>query len=173
MTFCCDAFGYRFRERHERGLFVYVLPPLAGFPTEPLFHVGMRALERSRFGELQEAMKGGVMTGCMSLSGGTGIDYCPWCGAKLGRFYRRSWRELIDEKISDEFRASFHAHLSAALLSRGQATPLAAGVWGEESIGEGCYKQVTPLGFQSGEGRLRRTLYRTSTSNPISNFYMI
>ena len=103
MTFCCDRFGYSYQQRHERGIFVYVLPPTVTFPDVPLFHIGMRALERAKFGELQEATTG-RMAGCMSLSGGAGIRYCPWCGVLLADFYRRSWREMIDERISDEFR---------------------------------------------------------------------
>jgi hypothetical protein len=104
MKWCCDGFRAHYEQRHERGLFVYVLPPT--FPkvsTEPSFHIGMRALERSKFGELQEATKG-RMGGCMSLSGGAGMSYCPWCGAAVAKFYRRSWQELLDERITDEFR---------------------------------------------------------------------
>jgi hypothetical protein len=102
MTFCCDNFKFGFGQRHERGIFVYVLPPPPSFPDEPLFHIGMRALERSRFGDLREATKG-QMAGCMSLSCGTGIRHCPWCGVLLAKFYRHSWQEMLDEKITHEF----------------------------------------------------------------------
>lgn len=102
MKFCCDRFDFAYKQRHERGIFVCVLPPAPTFPTEPLFHIGMRALERTRVGELQEATKG-RMSGCLSLSGGTGMRYCPWCGAALAEFYQDTWRQLLDEKITDEF----------------------------------------------------------------------
>ena len=104
MKWCCDRFEASYGRRHERGLFVYVLPPT--FPdlsTEPTFHIGMRAIERSKFGEFAEVGKG-RMSGCVSLSGGLGIKFCPWCGAVVAEFYRQSWQELLDEKITDEFR---------------------------------------------------------------------
>ena len=47
-------------------------------------------------------MKG--KSGAISLSVSTGMKYCPWCGATLVKFYRRSRPELIDEKIVEEFK---------------------------------------------------------------------
>src|SRR5438105_7676369 len=102
MKWCCDAFRARYELRHERGLIIYVLPPVAGASTEPLFHMGFRALERSRHAQLSEAIKG-RMKGCMTLDGGTGIGYCPWCGEALRKFYRKSWEGVLDEKLTEEF----------------------------------------------------------------------
>jgi hypothetical protein len=62
----------------------------------------MRAIERSRHADLGELLKG-RMDGCMTLSGGMGMRYCPWCGVTLGKFYAAHWQELIDESITDEF----------------------------------------------------------------------
>jgi hypothetical protein len=103
MKWCCQAFQARYEQRHERGFFVYVLPPIVDATREPSFHLGMRALERSKYATFSEAMKG-RMDGCMSLSGSTGIKYCPWCGVTLTKFYRKSWMEILDEKITDEFK---------------------------------------------------------------------
>ena len=104
MKWCCDGFKASYDQRHERGLFVFVLPP--EFPkvsAEPTFHIGMRAIERSRIGELTEATKG-RMTGCMSLSGSVCMRFCPSCGVPVAKFYRHTWQELLDERITDEFR---------------------------------------------------------------------
>ena len=101
MKFCCDRFELAYKQRHGRGIFVYVLPPTPSFPTQPLFQIGMRALEPTKVLELQEAAKG-QMTGSLSLSGGTAIGYCPWCGAVLAEFYRDAWPQLLDERITDE-----------------------------------------------------------------------
>jgi hypothetical protein len=104
MKWCCDGFRAHYDQRHERGLFIFVLPP--EFPdvsTEPTFSIGMRVIERNRFGELQETTKG-RMTGCMSLSGSMRLRFCPWCGATAAKFYRNTWQELLDERITDEFR---------------------------------------------------------------------
>ena len=104
MKWCCQGFQAIYGQQHERGLFVYVLPPITGATTEPSFHIGFRALERSRHASFSEAVKG-RMDGCMSLDGSTGMRYCPWCGATLVKFYRKSWEEMLDEKIIDEFKS--------------------------------------------------------------------
>ncbi len=103
MKWCCDGFRAHYDQRHERGVIVYVLPPVAGASSEPSFHIGFRALERSRHASFSEAVKG-RMDGCMSLDGSTGMSYCPWCGSTLAKFYQSTWQELFDEKITDEFR---------------------------------------------------------------------
>jgi hypothetical protein len=103
MKLCCDGFRAHYDQRHERGLIVYVLPPITGVWSEPSFHIGFRALERSRQASFSEAVKG-HMEGCMSLDGSTGMRYCPWCGTMLTKFYGSSWQELLDERITDEFR---------------------------------------------------------------------
>jgi hypothetical protein len=68
MKWCCQGFQASYGQRHERGPFVYVLPPVTGATTEPSFHIGFRALERSRHASFSEAVKG-RMDGCMSLDG--------------------------------------------------------------------------------------------------------
>jgi hypothetical protein len=103
MKWCCNGFRANYDQRHERGLIVYVLPQFVGASSEPLFHIGFRALERSRHANFSEAVKG-RMEGCMSLGGSTGMKYCPWCGATLAKFYRNTWQELLDDKITNEFR---------------------------------------------------------------------
>ena|SRR5262249_27032167 len=102
MKFCCPGFQARHQQRHERGLFVYVLPPISGVATEPSFHIGTRAAERSRYDSLRDALKG--TGGPISLSVSTGMKYCPWCGVTLVKFYRHGWPELVDEKIVEEFK---------------------------------------------------------------------
>jgi hypothetical protein len=103
MKWCCDGFRAHYDQRHERGFFMFVLPP--EFPKvsmEPTFHIGMRAVERSRFSEFSSATKG--MSGCVSLSGAMCFRFCPWCGTTVAKFYRHTWQELLDERITDEFR---------------------------------------------------------------------
>ena len=102
MKWCFDGFRNAYEQRHERGILVFACRPASGVRTEPSFHLAFRAVERSRYGSLQEAVRG-RMEGCMSLSCCTGMRFCPWCGAELARFYRSSWQELVDQKILDEF----------------------------------------------------------------------
>lgn len=103
MKWCCDQFRLHYDHRHERGVIVYVLPPVAGAPSEPLFRLGFRALERSRYASLSESFKG-TTEGCISLEGSTSMRCCPWCGSTLTEFYRSTWQELLDVRITDEFR---------------------------------------------------------------------
>jgi hypothetical protein len=103
MKWCCNAFLARYESRHERGLIIYVLPPVAGESTDPSFHIGFRALERSCHASFSEMVKG-RMDICMFLNGSTGMSFCPWCGATLTKFYRSTWQELLDERITDEFK---------------------------------------------------------------------
>ena len=102
MKWCCDGFRNGYKFRHERGLLVFARPPVSDVTTEPSFHFGFRALERDRQDALREALRG-RMDGCMSLSGCTGMRFCPWCGVELVRFYRSSWQELVDQRLIDEF----------------------------------------------------------------------
>ncbi len=103
MKWCCAGFRAHYEQRRQRGIIIYVLPPVVGASAEPSFHIGFRALEKSRHAAFSEAVQG-RMDGCMSLDGSTGMKYCPWCGATLVSFYRRSWRELLDEQITAEFK---------------------------------------------------------------------
>ena len=100
--FCCVGFQAQHEQRHERGLFVYVLPPVSRESAEPTFHIGARAVERARYDSLRVATRS--MSDPISLSVSTGMRYCPWCGATLAKFYRKSWSELIDEKVVAEFK---------------------------------------------------------------------
>jgi hypothetical protein len=103
MKWCCDGFRAQYDQRHERGLFVYVLPPVAGASSEPSFHIGFRTLERGKHIASSEAIKG-RMDLCLSLDGSTGMRYCPWCGSMLAKAYRSIWQELLDERITAELK---------------------------------------------------------------------
>jgi hypothetical protein len=102
MKWCCDGFRANYDQRHERGLIVYVLPSVAEL-SEPSFRIGFRAIERSKYSSLSEVLKG-RMDGCLSLDCSAGMRFFPWCGSTLATFYRSTWQELLDERITDEFR---------------------------------------------------------------------
>ena len=38
----------------------------------------------------------------VSLSTRTGMQFCPWCGANLRKFYKKLYGEMIDEAIFEE-----------------------------------------------------------------------
>jgi hypothetical protein len=47
------------------------------------------------------------MDGCMTLGASVVIRFCPHCGIKLSDFYRDTWQDLPDEKLSEEFPSPF------------------------------------------------------------------
>jgi hypothetical protein len=102
MKWCCDGFRNGYKFRHERGFIVFARPPIPNVTAGPSFFFGFRALERSKQENFGQVVKG-KLDGCMSLSGCTGMRYCPWCGVELRRFYRNTWKELVDQKMFDEF----------------------------------------------------------------------
>jgi len=103
MKWCCEAFHGRYDDRHERGLIIYLLPPIPGATTEPSFHLGFRALENCQVVGFKETLKGRIK-GNITLNISTGMKFCPWCGAELLNFYQKSWPELLDERITSEFK---------------------------------------------------------------------
>jgi len=103
MKFCCDGFKGHFDVRHERGFLVFATRQSVGGVEEPSFHFGCRPVARDAIPRVREALKGHDGIGSIYLSGCAGMRFCPWCGTELRKFYRDTWRELVDQKISDEF----------------------------------------------------------------------
>ena len=101
MKWCCDGFRNFYNQRHDRGLLVFATPPVIGTSNEPSFHIASRATERNNFDSVGKALKG--MSVHLALNCSTGMRYCPWCGATLKKFYSKSWPELIDQRVIDEF----------------------------------------------------------------------
>jgi hypothetical protein len=105
MEWCCDGFKYAYTFRHERGLFVFALPPDSGV-GKPSFHIGCRAVESVDIPQFQKLRREiGEAPVTVNLQAHTRMRFCPWCGKSVLRHYRQSWTELIDEKITEEFGA--------------------------------------------------------------------
>jgi hypothetical protein len=103
MKWCCAGFQGSFEVRDERGLFVFA-GPTPGMTTEPSFYIGTRPVDRADSVKLQENLS--RLPVPVNLLCRTGLRFCPWCGVELVRFYRDTWRELVDERISREFDAA-------------------------------------------------------------------
>jgi hypothetical protein len=85
MKWCCTAFENHYRIAGERGIAIVVG---AGDQHGPLFLVQARAFDRDRTPEFK-------VTEPMSLVTETVVDFCPWCGVRLHKWYRKHLPELI------------------------------------------------------------------------------
>ena len=74
-----------------------------GGRDKPLFHFGCRSVEHDAVPHIREALKGRDGIGSLYLTGSGVFRFCPWCGVELREFYRDTWRELVDQKVLDEF----------------------------------------------------------------------
>ena len=104
MNFCCDGFRNAIDQRHERGLFIYVLPPGHGDERRLAFRIASRSVLRADLQSFRQS--GTVMPMDVTLSCQTGLRYCPWCGVRLAEFYCDSYSELLDEQIIAEFNVA-------------------------------------------------------------------
>lgn len=102
MKWCCTGFQAKYEQRHERGFLVFVRPPDSANVNEPTFYFAFRAVELDQQKTLAVTRKG-RLEGCISLAGCMRMRFCPGCGAELARFYQRSWPELVDQRLIDEF----------------------------------------------------------------------
>lgn len=89
-----------FADRFGRTIYIYAEPP-SELSHEPCFWLATRAITK-------RDLETGVV---LPDTGGTAVTiatrkpiiYCPWCGRKLSRFYKRSYAMLVDESVAKEF----------------------------------------------------------------------
>ena len=91
VRWCCSAFRTHFCEAGSRGLAVLVVSD--ELVEEPRFLLQHRAIDQGA--ELE--YDGNVP---LTLVTEAHISFCPWCGRKLERWYRRDWRELVRPEIA-------------------------------------------------------------------------
>jgi len=85
MKWCCDAFKERYDSAGDRTIAILV----DRFPDDvPHFIIQSRAFERGTEQALDTVVP-------MSLVNEDTINFCPWCGVPLGRWYRKSIDELM------------------------------------------------------------------------------
>lgn len=96
---CCDWLRQSFADRHGRGIYVYVEPPREYVP-EFAFRIGMRSVEQQY---LEQSI--GVTNMPVTLSTSRRIFYCPGCGKNLAKFYRKNYKQLVDDEIVAEHTA--------------------------------------------------------------------
>lgn len=93
MKWCCSTFRVRYEHAGETGFAMLVGRNLAG---KPQFVIQHRAVDK----EMEHAVKPEIPTCVVS---DIQIDYCPWCGRKLHKWYGKSVDDLYrpDLRITD------------------------------------------------------------------------
>lgn len=85
MKWCCIPFENHYQIAGERGIAV-ILDMTDG--RDPTFLLQARAFDRNRTPVLET-------TEPMSLITETAIDFCPWCGKPLLKWYGKHLQELV------------------------------------------------------------------------------
>jgi hypothetical protein len=86
---CCMGFEGRYAEGGRRGLSVLVEN---GADLGARFSIQSRAVEISDQGEFQRILQPSTFP--VSIVTETGMQFCPWCGVNLKRFYGNRAGEL-------------------------------------------------------------------------------
>ena len=85
-------------ERRDPTLFVFADPPV---DDELRFWLATRAMP---WAALQEDPPLQIPPHLpLIVSTRRPIHFCPWCGTKLARFYKRRFEQLLDPELSSEF----------------------------------------------------------------------
>lgn len=91
----------RFNQRYGRTIFVFADPPASEVDDLPTFWLGMRSMEK------QHAESTTIDTSPqdvpVTISTRSPIQFCPWCGKRLMRFYFKKYTNIYDEEITKEF----------------------------------------------------------------------
>jgi hypothetical protein len=102
MNWCCHPFRNAMENRHGDGFVAYVVAP-APPQLDPQFGFAFRAIRKEQIPDFQTAVTTISGVGNIKLSGASRVRFCPWCGVRLAEYYRVSYEELVDEKVSREF----------------------------------------------------------------------
>ena len=102
MRWCCNAIQHQFENRRKRGIAVISVPPGELHPL-PRFQLSVRSIDDEVIGKFESPLAGAHIA--QTLQTWVSINYCPWCGVKLARFYRKTWSTLYDEsEVSTIYR---------------------------------------------------------------------
>ncbi len=92
---------WSFEERGRRGIYVFAEPPRPEIKIGVTFYMAFRAVDEKCIEQIRQT---DFPEDCpITISTRTGMRYCPWCGVKLEKFYKRNYHQLIDERLSAEF----------------------------------------------------------------------
>jgi hypothetical protein len=99
---CCDGLRFAYARREERGMYVFAEPPVPEIQSPVSFWLGTRAVAHRHLARVPDFPSAGVP---FTVATWLHIKHCPWCGSRLDDFYRETYDQLLDERISDEREA--------------------------------------------------------------------
>lgn len=83
MKWCCAVFQDHFAEAGSRGFGIFLVD---SDREDPGFIFQFRAMDAGATAPICETP--------LSIVSDVHVHFCPWCGVKLARFYRKHYREL-------------------------------------------------------------------------------
>ena len=92
MKWCCDGLKHLFEKRNESGIFIFAEPPNE-FSEDVTFWLAMRSTAPEDLIRLK------TDNSEVSIRTRIPIKYCPNCGAKLNKAYKKTYLEIVDETI--------------------------------------------------------------------------
>jgi hypothetical protein len=93
---CCPGFQSLIDNTRNRGCSLFVIDHLG----EPIFLVVFRSVDQNIVLDFRSVPS---EVGQRLFSYGTQlpISFCPWCGVKLSKYYRTSWKELVSKTLEN------------------------------------------------------------------------
>lgn len=90
LPWCCSGFRAHYEEGGSRGTSIVVVADETGEPRFLLQHRTVDLADQASMPKISVPI---------NLVSQTGLRFCPWCGQRLARFYRRSWSRLVRPDI--------------------------------------------------------------------------
>lgn len=100
MKWCCDGIKYMYDQRHSRTIYVYA-EPASTESAKPIFWIAMRCVEQVDLDKMKQLNLHNNIP--ITISTRMPINYCPWCGVKLTKFYHKLYIQLEDQELINEF----------------------------------------------------------------------
>lgn len=94
--YCCARFGEAIENAGKNGLSVIAQ---ADINNKPFFIMIFRSLDNDDQKEYAEIVGKTGYKKKVCLATELSIQYCPWCGKNLQRFYRKDWVNMVGERL--------------------------------------------------------------------------
>lgn len=89
VKFCCGPFEEYYLRAGERGFSIVI----SSHNETPLFRLYMRAVAHGE----EQLFAGHAGFPDTTLTAYLPLQYCPFCGKRLKKFYRKTWPDLVQE----------------------------------------------------------------------------
>ncbi len=95
MKYCCNGFEEVHKNYDKRGVSIFAKDHFG----QPTFIMLFRSININDEKELSEAINEFQKTYYIATE--RVIVYCPWCGRKLSRFYKKTWNNILGKSLTD------------------------------------------------------------------------